>query len=175
MYQFIYLANDDLDNFYKLLIAAAVISFVLGALWLALLGHGLLGDSQGSAGGITSTHVNHNVNYDANRVNYVKNSEILYANPPQTNSHIVQQVPVTTTTTYVNQAPINTYAQAPLNTYAQYPVTITYETKGYTVPQSADRLYWFGSFIHFYHHNYQNTLSSIHLIKEVLIDWLFDR
>jgi hypothetical protein len=51
-----------LNAFYKLLIASAVISFVLGALWLALLGNGILGDAHDSHS-LTSTHVNQNVNH----------------------------------------------------------------------------------------------------------------
>lgn len=117
-------------------------SFVLGALWLAFLASGLLGNADHSQGtGYTATHVNHNYNYDAPRVNAVKSSELLYAQPPTSTTHLVQ-APITTT--YTTQVPANTYAtqhHVPVTTSTVHHVIPTTTTNTYTVPQSAERLH----------------------------------
>lgn len=62
-----------MDAFYRLLIASAVISFVLGALLLAFLGHGLLGNLHDKTN-LVSTNVNPTYNYETQRNNAVKSS-----------------------------------------------------------------------------------------------------
>jgi len=71
-YFFIYIVNDDLDIFYKLLIASTVTAFALGFGWLALLGCGLL-DNINPGANLVSTNVNQNYNYDTQR-NYVRST-----------------------------------------------------------------------------------------------------
>jgi len=67
-YKILYIDNDDLDIFYKLLIASAVAALVLGPLLLCLLGEGLLGNL-GASTNLHPTNVNQNVYYDTQRNN----------------------------------------------------------------------------------------------------------